>query len=163
MGGLRTYQEPLNEAELGYLVRKEDADSKQFVQVYRILFLLSLLFSYLGAIYRRYDFGPESFSYTKFFVTFGILLSICTFGTWVVYRSSLQKVRADVREKMKTVEGYKIRKKMFVPMKNTYHFFIDCPDKLSIQVSPNDFGNYNEGDEVFIEFASHSKEYFGYF
>jgi hypothetical protein len=163
MSGLRTYQEPLTDAELGYLVRKAQSDRKQFVQVYRILFLLSLLFSYLGAIYRRYDFGPESFSFLKFFVTFGILLSLSSISTWIVYRSSLHKIETDVREKQKTIEGHRINKKMFVPMKNTYHFFIDCPDKLSIQVNATDFGAYREGDEVFIEYASHSKEYFGYF
>ena len=163
MANSRSYQEPLTEEELSYMVRKAQADRNQFVQVYRILFLLSLLFSYLGAIYRRYDFGPEQFSFTKFFVTWGILLSICTLSIYFIYRISLKKLQQDVHAKMKTIEGHRIQKKVYVPVKNTYHFFIDSADKISIPVSAADFVNYKEGDEVFIEFASQSKEYFGYF
>ena len=163
MSATQTYQEPLTEEELGYLTRKEKGDRRQFVQVYRILFLLSLLFSYLGAIYRLQDAGPESFSWTKFLVTWGILLTICTCSTIYIYRLNLRKIQIDLREKTKTIEGHRIQKKLFVPLKNTYHFFIDSAEKLSIQVSALDFANYKEGDEVFIEFASHSKEYFGYF
>ena len=131
--------------------------------VYRILFVASFVFSFLGGIYRVREDMPTTFSYVKFLLTLGILLFIVTFSTFMTYWVYLKKVQQDVRDRLKTVEGHRITKKVFVPAKNTYHFYIDSPVKLSIEVTPGDFAKYLEGDEVFIEYASHCKQYFGYF
>jgi hypothetical protein len=69
----------------------------------------------------------------------------------------------DLHNRTKTVETNKITRKVALPSGNGYYFYTNSTTKISIEVSPEDFLAYNEGDEVSIEFATNSRHYLGYF
>jgi hypothetical protein len=50
-----------------------------------------------------------------------------------------------------------------MPLNNTYHFYLDNALKYSIEVSEDDFHRFEVNDEINIEYATYSKEYFGYY
>ena len=69
----------------------------------------------------------------------------------------------DIRDRTKTIEISHVTRKLHVVAKNAYYFYIDSLIKLSIEVCPEDYYRINEGDEVCIEYTTHSKNYLGYF
>lgn len=160
---LQRYTEPLNSSELGFLVRKEHKERSQYYKVFRLLMFLSFIIPFAGAWYRAYDGAPNAFSPLRFFLSVGVLLSISSFSTYVTYRVNLYKVQLDIRDRTKTIETNHITRKLFITAKNTYHFYIDSKIKLSIEVSANDYERMKVGDEVSIEYATHSGLYLGYF
>ncbi len=160
---LQIYSETLRADELGFLLKKEHKERKMYFKVFRILMVVSFIVPYIGAWYRVIDNVPLAFSYTRYFVTAGILLFISGFATYATYRVYLSKIQRDIRFRSKTIEVNHITKKIHVPHSNTFHFYIDSGTKLSIEVSQSDFAIYNEGDEVSIEYSTYSREYLGYF
>ena len=69
----------------------------------------------------------------------------------------------DLLAQVKVIEVNQITRKQYMPQNNTYYFYIQSPARLSIEVTQQDFYRLNEGDEVSIEYALHSKLYLGYF
>ncbi len=157
------YHEALNESELVFLERKEARERRTYYKVYRVLMFMSFLMPFAGAWHRAYIGAPNAFSAFRYFFITGILLFICTFATFVTYRINLRQVQLDIKHKTKTIEVNHITRKLYVAAKNTYHFYIDSRIKLSIEVSANDYEHMKEGDEVAIEYTTHSKLYLGYF
>jgi hypothetical protein len=157
------YDEPLEYGELVFLEEKEARERKVYYKVYRILMFMCFIFPFAGAWYRAYDGAPNAFSALRFFFSAGILLSICTFATYATWRVNLRKVQLDIRYKTKTVEISRITRKLYIAAKNAYYFYTDSRIKLSIEVSEHDYSSLNEGDEVAIEYTTHSKLYLGYF
>lgn len=149
--------------ELQFLERKEQKERRQYYKVYRLLMVLSFIIPFAGAWYRAYEGAENAFSPIKFFVGVTVLMGLSTFSTWFTYRHNLRKVQMDLKHGTKTIETNHITRKMFVPTRKTYHFYIDSKIKLSIEVKGEDFQRLQEGDEVSIEYSTHSKQYFGYF
>ena len=160
---LQRYIEPLDEDELKFLERKESRERNQYYRVYQLLMLLSFIIPFAGAWYRAYDGAPNAFSAIKFFSTAGVLLSISTVATYIPYRMNLRKVQLDIRYKTKTIEISHIVRKLHVAASNTYFFYIDAIARLSIEVSHEDYERMNTGDEICIEYTTHSMQYLGYF
>jgi len=123
----------------------------------------SFVIPFAGAWYRAMDGMPNAFSPLRFFLTAAVLVGISSFATYVAYRTYLRKIHLDLRSRTKTIEKSRILKKVSIPSKGTFHFFIDSATKLSIEVSQADYMMLNVDDEVSIEYATHSREYLGYF
>jgi hypothetical protein len=157
------YNEPLNTEELTFLERKEEKERTLYFKVYKILMLVSFIVPFITAWYRATDGAPNAFSAGKFFVSAGILLFISTFSVYMAYRTHLHKVQLDLRDRTKTIEINHIVRKLQMTARNAYYFYIDSKVKISIEVSYEDFANMNEGDEVSIEYTTHSRLYLGYF
>lgn len=157
------YTEPLEAEELDFLEGKESKDRKVYFQVYRLLMLLSFIIPFAGAWYRAYDGAENAFSPLKFFFSAGVLLSISTFSTYMVYRVNLRKIQLDIRDRTKTIEISRIQRKLQMTPRSTFHFYIDSRVKMSIEVSLADYDRLKVGDEVCIEYTTHSKQYLGYF
>lgn len=149
--------------ELIFLENKELKERGQYYKVYKWLMFLSFLFPFIGAWYRATEGAPNAFSMTRFFFSAALLLSISTIATYLSYRIYLRKVQLDLRFKTKTIERNHITRKLFVAPKKAYYFYIDSAIKMSIEVSFTDYELLKEGDEVSIEYATHSKFYLGYF
>lgn len=160
---IRKYKEPLTEGEVSFLVNKESRERRQYFAVYRVLMAMSFVVPFITSWYRAYEGAPNAFSYVKFFFTAGVLLSIFTAATYASYRYYHRNLQLDLRERTKTIETNFITKKIFVATKNTYHFYLDSRTKLSIEVTPEYFTAMKEGDEVSMEYTTHSKLYLGYF
>jgi len=157
------YQEPLDASEYSFLLNKATKERKSYLRIYLVLLLLSFIFPFITSWYRLTDEGSICFSKSKFILSSGILFSISTIAIFVTYRYFLHKLQLDLKANTKTITGHKIEKKVFVASNNTHHFYIDSAIKISIEVSADDFNKYSIGDEVYIEYATYSKQYFGYF
>ena len=160
---LQQYIEPLAPDELKFLTDKEQKDRKQYFRVFDLLMLLSFIIPFAGAWYQAYDGAPNAFSPFRYFFSVGVLLSLSTFSTYVTYRVNLRKIQLDIRDSTKTVETNRITRKVYVGTKKACYFYIDSKITMSIEVSMNDFERLAEGDEVSIEYATHSGLYLGYF
>ncbi|GAA4460873.1 hypothetical protein GCM10023093_04450 [Nemorincola caseinilytica] len=160
---IRKYKEPLTAGEVSFLVNKEAKERRQYYSVYRVLMAASFLVPFITSWYRAYEGAPNAFSYIRFFVTTGILLTIVSVATYASYRHFHHKLIMDLRERTKTIETNFITKKIFVATKNSYYFYTDSRTKISIEVSPEYFTAMKEGDEVSMEYTTHSKLYLGYF
>lgn len=149
--------------ELIFLENKELKERGQYYKVFKWLMFLSFIFPFVSAWYRATEGAPNAFSLVRFFLSAGILLSISTIATYMSYSVYLKKVQLDLRYKTKTIERNHITRKLYVATKQAYYFYIDSAVKLSIEVSFSDYELLKEGDEVSIEYATHSKFYLGYF
>ena len=160
---LQRYTEQLNAEEIAFLMKKEQKERKQYYKAYSMLMVLSFIIPFAGAWYRAIDGIENAFSPTRFFLAAGVLLSISTMGTWLAYSINLKKVQSDIKNGTKTIELTHITRKQYMPQNDTYYFYLNSPNKLSIEVSKNDFYSLSEGDELTIEYTTHSKLYLGYF
>ena len=160
---LQRYTEPLDNSELSFLVRKEQKDRKQYYRVFDLLMVLSFIIPFAGAWYKAYDGAPNAFSAFRYFLSVGGLLFVFSLSIYVTYRINLYKVQLDIRDRIKTIETNHITRKVSIAANNTCYFYIDSKVKLSIEVSVTDYERMKEGDEVSIEYATHSGLYLGYF
>lgn len=160
---IKKYKEPLNEQELDFLANKEARDRRQYYAVYRILMAMSFIVSFITSWYRAYEGAPNAFSYIKFFFTAGVLLTIFSIATYASYRYYHRSLQMDLKERTKTIETNSITKKIYIPTKNTYYFYTTSKTQISIEVSPEYFTAMKEGDEVSMEYTTHSRLYLGYF
>ncbi len=157
------YTEPLEADELAFLEQKEQKDRKVYYKVFQKLMVCCFIFPFVGAWYRAYDGAPNAFSYAKFFVSAGILLFICLLAIYLTYKMDLYKVQKDIAGKTKTIEKNHVTNKVYFPSKSAYYVYLDSLVKLSIEVSEEDYFRIRKGDEISIEYTTHSKHYLGYF
>jgi len=157
------YQEPLSPDELDFLRRKVAQDKRQFYKVLRVLLVLSFVCPFIVAWIRAFIGVPNPFSYGFFFLGVGFLLAFSATTAYVSYYYFLRKVVQDLRANEKIIERAHITGKRYMPQTNSYHFYLDSPTRLSIEVSEPDYKLLKEGDEVNIEYTTVSKMYLGYF
>ena len=160
---LELHTEPLEVEEIMFLVRKEGKERKQYYRVFSFLMVMCFVIPFAGAWYRAFDGAPNAFSIPRFFISAGILISISVAALWTMYRLNVRKVQADIRERTKTIECAHVVKKTYMPQNNTYFLYLDSTNKLSIEVKEDDYRRLDTGDEVNIEFTTHSRLYLGYF
>lgn len=157
------YKDVLNPRELEYLKKKESEQRRGFFKVFRILMVLCFVLPFIFAWYKAAEGLPAAFSYVRFFIIASVLMFVAGISTYFTYTLYIKRLRLDIINGAKTVETTRITKKLFVPASNTFHFYLDSSSKLSIEVSRTDFEQFNQGDEVNLEFSTFSREYLGYF
>ncbi len=157
------YNEPMNGHELGFLQRKEEKERKQFTKLVRILMIICFVIPFIIAWLKATNNERDPFSYSSYFFGVGLLLLICAVILYPAYTYTLGKLQRDIGTGTKTIELTHITRKQYMPQNNTYHFYLNSPNKLSIEVSENDFHRMAEGDELNIEYTTVSKMYLGYF
>ncbi len=157
------YLEPLQEDERAFLKKKETRDRRQLYRTVRIIILICFILPFGMAWGTAIAGLSNPFSYGKYFTGVGVLLFLTTGGVFMAYRSNLYRIYQDLHQGTKTVERTIVTKKRFMPHTNTCYFYLDSPEKLSIEVSPADYEQWDVGDEVNIEYSTHAKAYFGYF
>jgi uncharacterized membrane protein len=160
---MQQFLEPLEASELAFLEEKAKSEQRTYTVIFCLLMLMSLFFPFITSWYHNPISGSSYFLPYRFLFSALVLVAICCTGMVVVYRVFLRRLHLDIRGGQKTIRSHKIRKKVFVANGGTCHFFIDSSIKMSIEVTLQDFYRLSEGDEVFIEYAPHSKEYFGYY
>lgn len=79
------------------------------------------------------------------------------------YRKTVHRLALDYKEQIKLIECTNVNRKVYMPHTKSYHFYLQSPSKLSIEVSARDYHDYKIGDEINIEYSKNAKEYFGYF
>jgi hypothetical protein len=161
------YYEALNRFELDFLKQKAKKDSRVIYRLFKIMLLGAVIFSFGGAwqnITKGQLLNTETiFSWENYFITLATLTIIFLLSLRVLQSSELTNLKKDIRQKTKIVERVLIQKKTFLPHNNTFHFYLNSINKLSIEVKEQDFKNYSEGDEISIEYSKNSLIYLGYF
>lgn len=163
MRAIRIYTEQLSFEELSFLEEKEQKDKGQFYLIMRIVVTASLIIPFLYSWYRAFEGEDNPFSPIYYFAGLAVTVTVALIAGYILYKKGLYKLRVDLKEQTKTIENTHITRKQYMPRNNAYYFFLDSPTKLSIQVSEADYNNMQKGDELNIEYATHSKFYFGYF
>lgn len=157
------YLEPLEAEELAFLQKKEEKDRRQFYKVVKVLMVLCFTVPYIIGWLRYWAKIKNPFSYLFYFGSVAFLLFFTTLVCYISYYYYLRKVQSDIRSNTKIIERTHITRKHFMPLNNTFHFYLDSPNQLSIEVDENDYRMMKEGDEVNIEYTGVSKMYLGYF
>lgn len=160
---LPVYSEPMTAEELQFLVEKDEKETRTFYRVLRFFMAACFVIPFAVAWSWAVTGELNPFSYVKYFLGVGLLLSITGLAAWYAFSQTLKKVKDDIRRKVKTVEKVRITRKQHVRMNDTYYFYLDSPTKLSIEVAETDFYLLNDGDELNIEYSPKAKFYFGYF
>lgn len=166
-------KEPLEEEELAFLKRKKDRQQSLFSRAIRTLTVLCIVIPMLAGIIMeslkdpdpQYAIPAETADVPRYyyFIGMGALLILVGLGSYLSYVRTLKKLVLDLKEQTKMVEKTEIVRKQFMALTGTYHFYIQSPVRLSIEVNPDDYDRYQVGDEINIEYSSHALEYFGYF
>src|ERR1044071_3801712 len=133
------YNEPLENEELAFLVKKERKERSQYLKLIKWLMVLCFLCPFAVAWFRAMEGAEDPFSYAGYFLGVFYLACFSGGGCYLVYYYNLRKLQSDIRHKTKTVERSHITRKQFMPHNNTYHFYIDSPNRLSIEVTAIDF------------------------
>lgn len=157
------YLEPLEPGELDFLRRQVAKDKRQFYKVLRVLLILCFVCPFLVAWVRAFVGASDPFSYTFYFLGVGFLLLFSGTTAYISYYYFLRKSQLDLRSNQKIIERAHITGKRFMPQTNSYHFYLDSPTRLTIEVSEPDYQLMKEGDEINIEYTTVSKVYLGYF
>lgn len=165
---LPIYTEPLTEDERLFLIKKELKDRTLFYRVLKVLMVLCFICPFAGAWF--YALGddkqvPEGtyFSYSNYFLGVGFLLLFVAACAYIGYKRTLEKLQADLRHNAKIVERAHIIRRQYMRQNDTYYFYIDSPNQISIEVSAEDYRQWQEGDELNIEYTAHARLYLGYF
>ncbi|HLO70203.1 MAG TPA: hypothetical protein VK167_05005 [Flavipsychrobacter sp.] len=160
---LYKYNEPLEKEELVFLQQKFKKENTMFYKVVRILMVFCFACPFLMSWFRAWNDEPNPFSYKYYF---GGVLFLMVFSGSIAYSAyyfTLRKLRKDIQSGTKTIERVNVTRKQYMPQNNTYYLYLSSPVKLSIEVSIDDYRQVGEGDELSIEYATHSKFYLGYF
>lgn len=157
------YFEPLEEDELAFIRKKHDTESRSYVYAMNRLVVLAALVPAVVAFGYYVVTEKQDMLYRVYFTGLAFLLVFFSFVAWMSYRHKLQKFKRDLAHRQKVIEPCTIESARFMPQNQTYHFFIHSRVKLSIEVDENTFQRLQEGDEINIEYAPYSGEYFGYF
>lgn len=157
------HKEQLSGEELDFLVRKDEKESRLFYRTVRTFMGICFVIPFIVAWVRALNGEDHPFEYGYYFLGVGFLLLFTFICAWFAYRRGLYKLKKDISNKSKTVERTKIQRKQFMPHNKTYYFYLESPNKLSIEVSEYDYHMLDKGDELNIEYSTNAKFYFGYF
>jgi len=164
----------MSREELQFLIKKYRSDRSSFVKTFRGLALFFLLVPGAGGLfmefyhrlnfperYQKEDLEDAYFYLTYVLATIVVLLLLGICAVWV-YRRGLHQLIKDIKSGYKTIEQTNITRKTNFKGQSFY-FYLQSGTKLSIEVSAADYQRYQEGDEINIEYATHSRLYFDYF
>ncbi|MBP6624552.1 MAG: hypothetical protein KA198_05235 [Chitinophagaceae bacterium] len=159
----RLSYEILSEDELHFLEQKKNKQQQIFKKITRICLLIQLIFPFL--VSTQYPNYVDEISSIELFYFFSALLTVCIlaltmFGTYMYLLYNLKK---DLNHKTKRIEHCVIQSKKRMPLNGSVYFYINSPTKISIEANLHDFDMLEIGDEINLEFAQFSDEYYGYY
>lgn len=159
----RIHSERLSDEELAFLLRKDEQETRSFYRTARIVMAICFIIPFVVAWGRAFFGENNPFEFGYYFLGVLFLLAFAGTGFWLAYTRILGKLKKDIKERAKTIELTRIKRKQYMPHNKTYYFYLDSPVKLSIEVEEQDYHAFNETDEVNIEYSTNARFYFGYF
>ncbi len=155
--------EPLEPDELTFIQKRCVFESKAYMFGMNMFLLATVAIPFGVALayylkFERVDVMLKAFFYALCITT--VLFSVISFFS---YKRSLSDIKKDAKEKTKIIEASLITEKKFMQQNNSYHFYLNSDIKYTIEVNESDFQRFETGDEINIEYARYSREYFGYF
>lgn len=153
----------MTDDELQFIQQLHDKESRLFMSVMNKLLIIAVIIpipvSILHAVY------SETTSHMfRIYIT-GLLYLILFVGiaATATYLYRLHRYKKDVLHQQKIIETAKVTSKKYMPQNNTWHLYLLSVHKTSIEVSEADFNQIEINDEINIEYARYSHEYFGYY
>jgi len=153
----------MEEDEVAFITKLHAKESRGFMFGLNLMLAAVVLISFIVAMvyyirFERTDIMLKAFLYALCIsIMFFVIVSLLS------YKRALLNVRKDLNEKTKIIESCLITEKKFMPLNNTFHFYINSTFKYSIEVDVVDFRRFEVNDEINIEYSTYSREYFGYF
>jgi hypothetical protein len=170
------YEEQMEPSEFSFLQNKALKEKRMLVRVVRnlsVIFIIipccigitleSLKRAELTPALREIENRNDPYFVRNYIIGMIVLLLIVAISSAVYYYRTLWKLTRDIKRNLKSIEQAIIERKQHIDSNGSYHFFINSKTQLSIEVSKEDFGKFEEGDEINIEYSTYSKIYFGYF
>lgn len=164
---LASYEEPMTEREKQYIRSLLDAESIGYFKTLRLIGIIGAVLVVVVGLLASLA-KPENELEKKFSLPQYIFASACFFI--LIYSLAIygkkrfsRKYKDDLKDGRKLIIGIPIQQKQFVSQNNTFHFHLNFPGLLSIEVSQEDFMAFQAGEVVSVEFAKHSMTYLGYF
>lgn len=168
-----TIIEEMNKEELLFLKNKVQKEQKLLIRTMRNLSFLCFIIPTIVAIlfFTNDQKTPEQFKeemsepFTIYTYVYSLvsLLSLLYLGGFITYIKTIKVFKKDIDQNVKVIDPVVIIRKRFMDINNTYYFYLRSRVKTSIEVSQQDYHQYQEGDEINIEYSKFGKEYFGYF
>lgn len=159
--------EPLNADELEFIERQYRSESKIYMRGMNVMLIIAALAPLAVCILllflNRAEENTKQTMFELYFLGFAFMLFFVGFIAFVAYRMKVRGYYKDTKGKKKVVELANIQQKKYMKLNNTYHFYLDSKVMYTIEVGPQDFEKWRLGDEISVEYAEHSKEYFGYY
>lgn len=154
--------EPDQEA---FISRRYKKESKLYIRSMNILLILAVLspFAYILLKLLFAEQVQKDVLVRDYFLGLGYMLIFFGIIAAFAYYIKIHALAQDKKHKKRIVERVHIVEKKFMKLNNTHHFYLDSPTLVSVQVTPEDFENFQLNDEINVEYAKYSKEYFGYF
>lgn len=166
-------EEEMNGGELVFLKSKIQTEQRLFFRTMRSLFLLAFMVPTVIAILFftseqkpdpiNYAEKSEPFTLQHYFFSLLFLISLIFIAGISTYNKTLKNLKKDEKERIKILEKTWITRKYYMELNGFYYFYLSSKMKSSIRVNEKDFADYQEGDEINIEYSKYAKEFFGYF
>lgn len=154
---------PLEEDEILFLERRFERVRMEYMYGMKLLMWICVLLPVVSALLSLlndtvYVPLPVIYGYGQLITAIAFILIM-----GANYYRGLYQIKKDLHDQTKLAFPVEILRKRYVTQNNTHHFFISGGLKYSIEVDPNYFDQYQEGDEVMIEFTRYSKIFLGYY
>lgn len=154
--------EPLEEEEILFLQRRCDKESKEFMFAMNVLLKAAVIIPLIAAIFYYLRYEDTKMMLQAFLYALAITTILITIAGISSYFRALHSLRNDLKEKTKVIESALITEKKYMALNNTWHFYTNSRVKYSIEVSEDDYHRFEVNDEINLEYAHNSLEYFGY-
>lgn len=161
------YEEKMTEKELAFIQAQLDKDAVGYFKLLRLMFIVALIViivvGLVASLVRPENDLEKKFSLSSYIFSSSVAILFLLGATIYGKKKFSSKYKADLKHRIKRIFALQIQHKQYVPMTQTCHFHLNYPGLNSIQVSQEDFNNYQVGDLIHIEFAKFSQTYLGYF
>lgn len=91
------------------------------------------------------------------------LLLIYFLIIFLAFKVNVKPLLKDLKGNTKVIEQVNIKEKKYMPQNNTYHLYVQSVNRVSIEVSEQDYKKFQLGDEVNLEFTPNASIYLGYY
>ncbi len=155
--------EPMDEDEIVFIRKRYEKASKDYMRVMNIFLIACGIIPFvLGIIFALISNDVAVFIQV-FIIGMASLTSFFIIVAVVYYLLQIYNKYRDTKCQTKLIERCMIIEKKSMYINNTFHFFLNSDVKYSIELSENDFNQYDVNDEINIEYSRYDKEYLGYF
>ncbi len=155
--------EKLEDDEAAFIILKYQKASKDYLRIMNLFLVSCGFFPLLMGVIFSVIAGDLNVFLQVFVTSLVSLIFFFIVVASIYYYLFLFRKYLDAQRQTKTIERCLILEKKSLSMNRTFHIYINSKMKYSIEVSENDFHQYEIGDEINIEYSTYDKEYLGYF
>ncbi|MFM2192582.1 MAG: hypothetical protein RLZZ118_1539 [Bacteroidota bacterium] len=160
------YQEQMTADEHQFISRRYHLESKAYMKIMNIVLIIGFAFGTMMVLgenwHNVHEPNPELHTHNApFFFLF--ILGFIALIAFATYFGIVYKLHLDSKNAIKTIAIENIIHKECIPERNLFMIHTQNAIKPIIEVNAEDYKRMNIGDEINIEYAAHSKEFFSYF